>query len=109
MTRRLQLRNARPFQLKRGGEEGDIRHSLISETKGTGLFWNERMELIKKFLDLLLHLDKHLDGLIQSYGPWIYVIFFVVIFCETGLVVTPILPGDSLLFAIGVFAARPDG
>lgn len=65
------------------------------------------MELIKKFLDLLLHLDKHLDGLIQSYGPWIYVVFFVVIFCETGLVVTPILPGDSLLFAIGAFAARP--
>lgn len=65
------------------------------------------MELIKKFLDLLLHLDKHMDGLIQSYGPWIYVVFFVVIFCETGLVVTPILPGDSLLFAIGTFAARP--
>src|ERR1043165_9343204 len=63
------------------------------------------MELIKKFLELVLHLDKHLDGLIQAYGPWIYVIFFVVIFCETGLVVTPILPGDSLLFAAGAFAA----
>ena len=55
MTLCLQLRNARPFQLKRAGEEGDIRHGLILETKGTVLFWNERMELIKKFLDLLLH------------------------------------------------------
>ena len=67
------------------------------------------MELIKKFIELVLHLDKHLDGLIQAYGPWIYVLFFLVVFCETGLVVTPILPGDSLLFAVGAFAARPDG
>ncbi|HEY1170069.1 MAG TPA: DedA family protein [Verrucomicrobiae bacterium] len=66
------------------------------------------MELLRKFVDLVLHLDKHLDGLIQQYGPWIYVILFLIIFCETGLVVTPILPGDSLLFAVGAMAARPD-
>jgi membrane-associated protein len=66
------------------------------------------MELLRKFVDLVLHLDQHLDGLIQQYGPWIYVILFLIIFCETGLVVTPILPGDSLLFAVGAMAARPD-
>lgn len=64
------------------------------------------MELIKQFLDLVLHVDQHLDSLIQFFGPWIYVLMFLVIFCETGLVVTPILPGDSLLFALGLFAAR---
>ncbi len=64
------------------------------------------MELLRKFIDLVLHLDKHLDGLIQQYGPWVYVILFLIIFCETGLVVTPILPGDSLLFAVGAMAAR---
>ncbi len=66
------------------------------------------MELLRKFVDLVLHLDQHLDGLIQQYGPWIYLILFLIIFCETGLVVTPILPGDSLLFAVGAMAARPD-
>jgi len=67
------------------------------------------MELLKKFVDVVLHLDKHLDGLVGEYGPWIYAILFVIIFCETGLVVTPFLPGDSLLFAVGTLAARPDG
>ncbi|MFB5649166.1 DedA family protein [Leptospira wolffii] len=64
------------------------------------------METIKFVLDFFLHLEQHLDALIQSYGVWIYVILFLIIFCETGLVVTPFLPGDSLLFAIGAFAAR---
>ena len=64
------------------------------------------MELIKTLIDYVLHVDRHLDGLIQQFGPWIYVILFLVIFCETGLVVTPFLPGDSLLFALGAFAAR---
>lgn len=67
------------------------------------------MEWIKKFLDLVLHLDQHLDGLVTQFGPWLYVILFLIIFCETGLVVTPFLPGDSLLFAVGALAARPDG
>jgi membrane-associated protein len=67
------------------------------------------MEFLKHFVDLVLHLDKHLDGLVAQFGPWLYVIVFLIIFCETGLVVTPFLPGDSLLFALGALAARPDG
>jgi membrane-associated protein len=63
------------------------------------------MELINTFIGILLHLDKHLDVIIRNYGTWTYVIFFFIIFLETGLVVTPFLPGDSLLFAIGTFAA----
>ncbi|MBI3326019.1 MAG: DedA family protein [Nitrospinae bacterium] len=63
------------------------------------------MELIQNFIALFMHLDKHLHVVIQNYGIWTYVILFLIIFCETGLVVTPILPGDSLLFAAGTFAA----
>jgi membrane-associated protein len=63
------------------------------------------MELIKTFFDIFMHLDKHLGGVIQAYGIWTYFILFLIIFCETGLVITPILPGDSLLFAAGAFAA----
>lgn len=63
------------------------------------------MELLTNFIDLFLHLDTHLQAVIQDYGMWTYLILFLIIFCETGLVVTPILPGDSLLFAAGTFAA----
>jgi membrane-associated protein len=63
------------------------------------------MELIAKLIDLVVHLDVHLNSLIVSYQLWTYLILFVVIFCETGLVVTPFLPGDSLLFATGALAA----
>jgi len=63
------------------------------------------MEFISKIVDFVLHLDTHLNALIQTYGFWTHVILFVVVFCETGLVVTPFLPGDSLLFAAGTFAA----
>ncbi len=63
------------------------------------------MELIKWFIDIVLHLDKHLDLVIRSYGFWTYGIFFLIVFLETGFVVTPFLPGDSLLFAAGAFAA----
>ena len=66
------------------------------------------MEFIKSVIDFVLHLDVHLSELIQTYGLWTYFILFVVIFCETGLVVTPFLPGDSLIFAAGTFAARGD-
>jgi membrane-associated protein len=66
------------------------------------------MELIKYLIDLFLHLDTHLGEIIQSYGVWTYTILFLIVFCETGLVVTPFLPGDSLLFAAGAFAARGD-
>jgi membrane-associated protein len=61
--------------------------------------------LITWFIDIVLHLDKHLVDLLTQYDGWIYVILFAVIFCETGLVVTPFLPGDSLLFAVGALAA----
>jgi membrane-associated protein len=56
-------------------------------------------------LQVFLHLDKTLGTVIQAYGAWTYLILFLIIFCETGLVVTPVLPGDSLLFAVGTFAA----
>jgi membrane-associated protein len=65
------------------------------------------MELIAQFVDIFLHLDVHLVQWSQILGPWLYVLLFVVVFCETGLVVTPILPGDSLLFAVGALAAAP--
>ncbi len=63
-------------------------------------------ELVKSLLSFVLHLDQHLDAITGAYGLWAYVILFVVILCETGLVVTPFLPGDSLLFAAGTIAAR---
>jgi membrane-associated protein len=64
------------------------------------------METVKHVIDFVLHLDKHLGPIIQQYGVWTYLILFAVIFCETGLVVLPFLPGDSLLFLAGVFAGR---
>ncbi len=63
------------------------------------------MEAIRSILDIFLHLDEHLHGVIEAWGPWTYVLLFVIILCETGLVVTPFLPGDSLLFAAGAMAA----
>ena len=66
------------------------------------------MEYLKKLLDVVLHLNIHLDGLVADYGAWVYAILFVIVFCETGLVVTPFLPGDSLLFAVGAIAGLPN-
>ncbi len=63
------------------------------------------MEFIKSLIEILLHLDTHLDWVIRNYGFWTYGILFLIVFLETGLVVTPFLPGDSLLFAGGTFAA----
>ena len=63
------------------------------------------MELVSGAIDLFLHLDKHLNDLVRQYGTGTYLILFVIVFCETGLVVTPFLPGDSLLFAVGALAA----
>ena len=63
------------------------------------------MELIAQFIDIVLHLDKHLAILVQSYGVWVYAILFAIVFMETGFVVTPFLPGDSLLFVAGAVAA----
>ena len=63
------------------------------------------MDLLHRIVDLFLHLDVHLGQLISEYGTWTHLILFMVVFCETGLVITPFLPGDSLLFAAGTFAA----
>jgi membrane-associated protein len=63
------------------------------------------MDLLPRFVDLFLHLDQHLGQLISQYGTWTHLILFLIVFCETGLVITPFLPGDSLLFAAGTFAA----
>jgi membrane-associated protein len=63
------------------------------------------MDLLRSFIDLFLHLDQHLSRIIAEYGVWTHLILFLIIFAETGLVVAPLLPGDSLLFAAGTFAA----
>jgi membrane-associated protein len=64
------------------------------------------MDFLRSIIDFILHIDAHLDAIITGYGTWTYLLLFLIIFCETGLVVTPFLPGDSLLFAAGTFAAR---
>ena len=65
------------------------------------------MEFLAQFIDIVLHVDKYLAALLAQYGVWIYAILFAIVFCETGLVVTPFLPGDSLLFVAGALAAHP--
>jgi membrane-associated protein len=64
------------------------------------------MDFLKQFLEFLLHAENHLVAFIQNYGALVYALLFVIIFCETGLVVTPFLPGDSLLFAVGALTAQ---
>lgn len=66
------------------------------------------MEMITQLINFILHIDEHLLQLINSYANWTYLILFLVIFAETGFVVTPFLPGDSVLFALGAIIARPD-
>jgi membrane-associated protein len=63
------------------------------------------IDLIKQLIDFILHIDKHLFEIVTNYNTWTYLILFTIVFCETGLVVTPFLPGDSLLFAAGTLAA----
>lgn len=65
------------------------------------------MDIIKFVIDFILHIDVHLAELVAQYGMWVYAILFLILFCETGLVVTPFLPGDSLLFVAGALAALP--
>jgi membrane-associated protein len=65
-------------------------------------------DLAKKLFDFILHIDRHLAEIIAAYGAWTYGILFLIIFAETGLVVMPLLPGDSLLFAAGAFCAKPE-
>ncbi len=63
------------------------------------------VDAFRQLLDIVLHLNRHLAEMVADYGPWVYGILFLIVFCETGLVVTPFLPGDSLLFAAGALAA----
>src|SRR5215470_4137935 len=63
------------------------------------------MHLVNQLIEIFFHLDTHLNEWAGAMGPWLYVVLFLIIFCETGLVVTPFLPGDSLLFAVGAIAA----
>jgi len=66
------------------------------------------VELLTGFVDVVLHLDRHMQWLVANYGAWIYLILFAIVFCETGLVVMPFLPGDSMLFVAGTLAAAGD-
>lgn len=66
------------------------------------------MEIIQQLIDFILHIDKHLIEIVQNYQTWTYLILFLIIFAETGFVVTPFLPGDSLLFAAGAIIAKPE-
>ena len=103
LPRRVATRRAgRPLDLTELGTVGGYNGRARSEPRP--LIWRNPA-LIATLLDYVLHLDKHLHVIIQDYGVWTYLILFAIIFCETGLVVTPFLPGDSLLFAIGTFAA----
>lgn len=93
------------------GKDSSLSHSYISSHLIVFSFLcrlnSLSMEIIKHLLDFVLHLDKHLTELVQDYGVWTYAILFLIIFVETGVVVLPFLPGDSLLFAAGSLAALP--
>jgi membrane-associated protein len=80
-------------------------NSLLFSAADDAMFSRQMTELLAWAIDVVLNLDKHLDAIIRTYGLWTHLLLFLIIFCETGLVVTPILPGDSLLFAVGTFAA----
>lgn len=69
------------------------------------VYTTKSMEFIHFIIDFILHIDRHLLELVENYGVWVYAILFLIVFCETGLVVTPFLPGDSLLFVAGALAA----
>jgi membrane-associated protein len=73
-----------------------------------GVYRIARLELLATLWDLAVHLDQHLGAFVAEHGAWVYALLFVIIFCETGLVVTPFLPGDSLLFVVGAIAAAGD-
>ena len=59
------------------------------------------MEIIQFLIDFILHIDKHLEAFVVAYGPWVYALLFIIVFVETGVVVMPFLPGDSLMFIVG--------
>ena len=67
------------------------------------------MELLALAIDFVLHIDRYIESFVQSYGAWVYALLFVIVFIETGLVIWPFLPGDSLLFMVGLFVAKRIG
>ncbi len=71
-------------------------------------FFIPLFDFIREFIGIILHIDQHLNQWVNALGPWIYVLLFLIILCETGVVITPFLPGDSLLFALGAIAAIPE-
>ena len=82
----------------------DRRRAALEDPAESGIV-RPRMDFLHGIVDVFLHLDRHLGEILQTYGAWTYAILFCVVFLETGLVATPFLPGDSLLFAAGAFAA----
>jgi membrane-associated protein len=86
------------------GEPLDFSHP----SSGPARFPDTMIDLAKKLIDFILHIDVHLLEITREYGGWTYAVLFLIIFAETGLVVTPFLPGDSLLFAAGALCARAD-
>ncbi len=92
---------------RQGRTNPSVENPVSGRTLLLLVFAPSRMDWIKQLLDLVLHLQEHLHQLTQDYGKWVYGLLFLIIFCETGLVVTPFLPGDSLLFAVGALAADP--
>ena len=84
---------------------GGLRHVAGAGARASFGYSPPPMDFLHTVVDLFLHLDKHLGAILETYGTWTYAILAAVIFCETGLVATPFLPGDSLLFAAGAFAA----
>src|SRR5450759_4406753 len=82
---------------------------FLSHLGPSHFFTGALMELLLYFWDLLVHLDQHLANLVLLHGAWVYLLLFLIVFCETGLVVTPFLPGDSLLFIAGALAAKDSG
>ena len=95
-----------------GGRPACVPAKAIGDPSGkmrASFAWRRRMELLTQFIDIVLHLDKHLAILVQQYGLWIYGILFFIIFAETGFVIFPFLPGDSLLFVAGALAAIGEG
>jgi len=81
---------------------------LFSIAQDSSIGYDCLMEMLHSFVDFFVHLDRHMSSISAHYGGWTYLILFVIIFCETGLVVTPFLPGDSLLFVLGAMAALGD-
>src|SRR5574343_275284 len=104
MYRRCERRDCLPYRMRTAGGCSGHRVKFGLDQSPAPC-----MELLTQFIDIVLHLDKHLAILVQQYGLWIYGILFFIIFAETGFVVFPFLPGDSLLFVAGALAAIGEG